>query len=125
MNTRYLVRTIFLGILLPITVVAQVKRDVAPLTNWPAPLYWQPSQAESQMADAKLNLVGNNAVDATTPGGSLVFVGMTPCRVVDTRIGLAPTGTSPTGIFGAGEQRTIPIQSSTTCSIPSIARAYS
>jgi len=65
------------------------------------------------------------ALADTLPSNSLVFVGMTPCRVVDTR-----TSTGYTGAFGppslvGGATRTFPIQSSPTCSIPSIAQAYS
>jgi len=55
----------------------------------------------------------------------LVFVAMLPCRVVDTR-----TGNGFMGAFGApslvgGVSRTFPILSSTTCTIPTVAQAYS
>ena len=80
------------SVLLPILVsfslgaalTAQVTRnhDVA-LKNWPAPLYWQPSQAESEATAGKAEA----AIRPPSPDavGSLVFVAMTPCRVVDTR----------------------------------------
>jgi hypothetical protein len=110
MNTHRL-RTVLVLILFPATVFAQVQRDVAPLTPWPAPLYWQPT--------------ANQAAEDTRPANSLVFVGMTPCRVVDTRMGSGFTGAfGPPSLVG-GASRTIPIQSSATCSIPSIAQAYS
>jgi hypothetical protein len=81
------------------------------LTPWPAPLYWQ----------STANQVGED----TRPANSLVFVGMTLCRVVDTRTGSGFTGAfGPPSLVG-GASRTIPIQSSSTCSIPSIAQAYS
>src|SRR5687767_11770517 len=108
-------------------------RDSVPLKNWDAPMYWQPSVVESKDAAAKQMMAGNVGVDRTssitpqaqTPANSLVFVGMTPCRVVDTR-----TGSGIGGAFGApslvgGVSRTFPIPSSATCSIPSIAQAYS
>jgi hypothetical protein len=50
---------------------------------------------------------------------------MTPCRVVDTRVGQGFTGAfGPPSLVG-GMKRTFPIQSNTNCSIPSIAQAYS
>ena len=93
--------------------VAQVARDRndIPLKHWPAPLYWQPSTTES-------NLQPN----AQSPVGSLVFVGMTPCRVVDTRAAAGPLG-GPS--VAGGTSRTFPVRSSTTCTIPSTAQAYS
>jgi endosialidase-like protein len=113
--------TISTLMLIPLTVLAQVPRDV-PLKPWPAPLYWQPSPTESQFAPAAT--ITELAAD-TRPANSLVFVAMTPCRVVDTRIGSGFTGAfgSPSLVGGAG--RTFPIQSSATCSVPSIAQAYS
>ena len=83
--------------LLPLALIAQVSRDVAPLKYWPAPLYWQPTAAERSMA-AKPEISGYAASEpaprAQTPVHSLVFVGMTPCRLVDTR------GNGFTGSFG-------------------------
>src|SRR5262249_13062111 len=65
------------------------------------------------------------ASEDTRPANSLVFVGMTPCRVVDTRLGQGFSGPfGPPGLLG-DESRTFPIQSSPTCSIPAIAQAYS
>ena len=132
--TNDLARTVLLLTLLPVTVIAQVQRDAVPLRAWPAPLYWQPSHAEDQASRAKseafANLaVGNAATDITpqaqTPANSLVFVGMTPCRVVDTRTGSGFIGAfGPPSLVG-GAKRTFPIQSSTNCSIPSIAQACS
>jgi hypothetical protein len=62
--------------------MAQVQQEVVPVKSWRAPLYWQPTRAESigtVQADASSNL----AIDATTPAKALVFVVMTPCRVVE------------------------------------------
>ena len=66
------------------------------------------------------------AGSGNTNSTGLHFVPITPCRVVDTRTAYAG---SRTGAFGppaltAATTRTIPIPSSTTCSIPSTARAY-
>ena len=67
----------------------------------------------------------SNQVEASSPPNALVFVGITPCRVVDTRNGSGFTGPfGPPSLVG-GATRRFPVQSSTTCSIPSIAQAYS
>jgi trimeric autotransporter adhesin len=121
-----LTRTITFGtlFLIPLTVLAQVQNDAVPLRPWPAPLYWQPTQAENQIA-AMPATFGNAVAEDTRPANSLVFVGMTPCRVVDTRTGSGFAGAfGPPSLVG-GAKRTFPIQSSATCSIPSIAQAYS
>src|SRR5262245_22197948 len=107
-----------LCLLVSLTLIAQIQRDVAPLANWRAPLYWQPTPVEKQFA-AKPDAFSNQ-VEATTPLNALVFVGMTPCRVVDTRNGSGfTTGFGPPSLVG-GASRTFPIQFSPTCSIPSI-----
>jgi hypothetical protein len=114
-------------LLLPLAMVAQTSRDVAPLKYWPAPLYWQPTAEERSLA-AKPQISGN-AADATplaqTPVNSLVFVGMTPCRLVDTRSAAGFTGAFGPPSLVAGATRSFPLQASTTCSVPSIAQAYS
>ena len=116
-------RAIALSALAPLALSAQVAREHDPtrLTNWPAPLYWQPSATPETAATPQ-------AATTSLPLGSaaLVFVAMTPCRVMDTRTGQGFTGAfGPPSIAAGLPVRTIPIQSSTTCSIPSLARAYS
>src|SRR5262245_35483808 len=105
---------------MPFTLRAQ-QRDVAPLREWPSPLYWQPNQSGIQMSAS----TKPDTSAAAIPANSLVFVAMTPCRVVDTRTGSGFTGFFGPPSLGGGLIRTFPIQSSTTCSIPSIAQAYS
>ena len=106
---------------------AQVTRnhDVG-LKSWPAPLYWQPSQAESEAAGGKVHAAIRTASpnSGTTPT-FLVFVAITPCRVVDTRTSSgfpSPFG-SPSLV--ANTTRSFPIPFSPLCTIPSIAQAYS
>ena len=53
---------------------------------------------------------------------ALVFYPMTPCRVVDTRKGTGPLGGPD---LTANQTRDFPLLSSTNCSIPSAAQAYS
>ncbi|MBV8845168.1 MAG: SBBP repeat-containing protein, partial [Bryobacterales bacterium] len=70
-------------------------------------------------------------VPNTTPGG-LVFYPMTPCRVMDTRMGHGfaglygpPSLTPPFVGATSGTSRTLPVQSSTNCTIPPTAQVYS
>jgi hypothetical protein len=133
MSTNSLACTVALMIFLPVTVIAQMQRDVAVLKQWPAPLYFQPSPAESReyaKPEAKpdaLNAVSSDASSslADTPAGSLVFVAMTPCRIADTRDSTFPAGFGPPTLSG-NASRTFAIHSpSSLCPVPSIAQAYS
>jgi hypothetical protein len=123
----------FAMFLVPLALLAQAQRDQVPLKSWPAPLYFQPSPAESReraKSGAKpdaLNAVSSDASSslAATPAGSLVFVAMTPCRIADTRDGSFPAGFGPPMLSG-NATRTFAIQSlSSLCPVPSIAQAYS
>ena len=119
-----LCRAIALSVLAPLALSGQVAREHDPvsLKNWPAPLYWQPPAA------APGAVATPQAATTGLPLGStaLVFVAMTPCRVVDTRQGQGFTGAfGPPSIAAGLPVRTIPIESSATCSIPVFARAYS
>lgn len=96
---------------------AQVARNHdVPLRNWQAPRYWQPSQAE----------LGSHAVAGGGPlTGPLVFVAVTPCRIVDTRTSQGfPSPFGPPSLM-AGATRSFPLQSSGFCGIPTTAQAYS
>jgi hypothetical protein len=110
----------------PSLLTAQVERgmDSVPLKPWAAPLYWQPSEADLHSNTAHLE-AASFAPRAQTVTSALVFVGMTPCRVVDTRTGLGFTGSLGPPTLAGKSSRTFPIQSSATCSIPAIAQAYS
>ena len=116
MKTSIVARVASVLAIVPTLLSSQPLRDNVPLRHWPAPLYWQPDQALAEFRPL--------ATTPTTPN-PLTFIGMTPCRVVDTR-----TGSGFTGAFGppsltGGVGRTFPLQSSTTCSIPTTAQAYS
>src|SRR5215469_10682244 len=100
--------------IVPTLVSAQPLRDNVPLRHWPAPLYWQADLAELHPFAA--------APMAPDP---LTFIAMTPCRLVDTRNGSGFTGPFGPPSLVAAMSRTFPIQSSTTCSIPATALAYS
>lgn len=104
-------------LVLPVMLIAQIHRDDVPLRSWTTPLYWQPTAVESRAAAG--------AAADTNPAGALAFVGMTPCRVLDTRNGEGfPFPFGPPNLL-AGQVRSFPIPSSTKCTIPSIAQAYS
>jgi hypothetical protein len=127
MGAQNLYRAVALLFFVPAALIAQVMHGEVPLKNWQAPLYWQQTQAESQalaaIPDATSN--SNGVDDATSTSNLLVLVGITPCRVVDTRAGQGFTGAfGPPSLTGSAS-RTFPLQSSATCNIPSIAQAYS
>jgi hypothetical protein len=119
MNANSFSQTIAILTLLPSMLTAQMRpsQDPVVLKHWTAPLYWQLSESERNAAGLTPH--------AQTPANSLVFVGMTPCRVVDTRSGLGFPGAFGPPSLAAGASRTFPIQLSATCTIPSIAQAYS
>jgi hypothetical protein len=125
MNANRQCRAISLLVVLPVLLNAQLARqhDPVALKHWLAPLYWQatPASAEEQAVAATANAAGLPA--NATP---LVFVAMPPCRVVDTRtIGQGLTGAFGPPSLAAGAVRTFPVLSSTTCTIPAVAQAYS
>jgi hypothetical protein len=51
-----------LSLLIPFTLMAQVQPDVAPLTQWPAPLFWQPNNNEDQANRGKPDVFADPAV---------------------------------------------------------------
>src|SRR5258708_26526029 len=105
---------ILLGVLSIVTLVPTVLpaqgTDVVLLKNWAAPLYWQPSPSETEAAAFRQ---GAPLPRAEAPVNSLVFVGMTPCRVVDTRSIQGFTGAFGPPSLAGGSSRTFPIQHST------------
>ena len=107
-----------LASILPSTLVAQMATDRGSLRikNWAAPAFWHPSHVLPN--DATPHAAGN-----TTE--ALAFIAMTPCRVVDTRASQGFSGPFGAPALVGGSSRTFPVQSSTTCSIPTTAQAYS
>jgi hypothetical protein len=73
MKTPVLARFVSFLAVVPMLLSAQPLRDRVPLRYWPAPLYWQPDLACPAVTPADPN--------------PLTFIGMTPRRVVDTKVG--------------------------------------
>lgn len=121
MSPNNLSCAVSLLIVMPIVLAAQVGRgpDPVALRHWPAPQYWQPPAGAQESATYAV------AAAVTFPANPLVFVAMTPCRVVDTRAAQGfPSAFGAPGLTG-GASRTFPMQASTACAIPAAAQAYS
>lgn len=98
--------------LTPASFAQQVRPDSIPVKNWPM----------RKPSDAALSAPSSIAAGSTS---GLVYIAITPCRIVDTR---SQGGLGKTGAFGppslvAGRVRVIPVPSS-NCGVPAAA-AYS
>jgi Chaperone of endosialidase len=104
---------------------AQAARDPVPLKNWAAPLFWQPNANENRAIALKSGVTPR--VQGQPTANPLVYVAMTPCRVVDTRTSGIYNGNPTFGppTLAGGSTRAFPIQANGNCTIPSIAQAYS
>jgi hypothetical protein len=137
MKPIYIVGVVSLQLLVSGSLDAQAlhQNEPVPLKNWATPLYWQPNPAQREAVHqgaAQFQLSSN-----ATSNTALIFVAVSPCRMVDTRGGSAGfTGVTPfNGPFiPAGGTVTFPVQSATEANttapspcgtIPSIAQAYS
>jgi len=130
-NLRRLALVVAAGFLL----VSNVSAQNEPLHNWAAPLFWQPSAREAAlMKQAGEAQRGSQEQPQATgaPAGAtapLVFVGITPCRMMDTR-GYDPTFVSGT-VYGPPAMpagyRVLPVAGVTAgyCTLPSTAQAVS
>lgn len=125
-------RALPLLVFTPMALTAQI---AVPLKNWTAPQYFQPNQAERaniSKAGAEIQFSPN-----ATSNTALVFVAVSPCRLVDTRGASAGfIGATPFSgpYIQAGQTVAFPIQSATETNtdgpspcgaIPSTAQAYS
>jgi hypothetical protein len=93
------------------------------IANWPAPPHWspptQPVSLQEREGDVAMGRVG---ASSTSP---LPFIGITPCRLVDTRQAAFPAGFGPPAL-GAGVPRNFDLNSDALCpGIPAGAQAYS
>jgi len=125
MNLKSSFRLVLLTAVVSLVLSAQVgrQRDPLPLKHWAAPLYWK--QTEIPAPGQAVVATSSDATGFSASVNPLVFVAMLPCRLVDTRTGNGFTGAfGPPSLVG-GVSRTFPILSSTTCTIPTEAQAYS
>src|ERR1035438_3801610 len=90
------------------------REDAVPLKSWATPLYWQPNQTErdaSRSSTAQIQF-SPNAISTT----ALIFVAVSPCRLVDTRGSSAGfIGSTPFNgpYLAAGQTVTFPVRYST------------
>ncbi len=126
MLSKISILSVVMGLVLAGASVAA--EDPVPLKNWPAPLYWQPRAGE---AGEKAGIVhhqpfgertGLTSAAPSFPTSPLVYVAITPCRLVDTRDALMPAGYGPPSMAG-NTARTIAAPAG-GCGVPS-AQAYS
>ncbi len=109
------------------TAFAQAE-DPVPLKNWPAPLYWQPQAGEGGHRSAMRDRLFTEREDAVAsaalgvPPPLMMYVAITPCRLVDTRTASMPLGYGPPSIVGGGT-RTVSAPGG-GCGVPA-APAYS
>ncbi len=102
--------------------------DPVPLKNWPAPLYWQPRAGEVGETSGIVHhqpfgeRTGLMSAPPSFPTPPLMYVAITPCRLVDTRDALMPAGYGPPSM-AADSTRTIAAPGG-GCGVP-IAQAYS
>src|SRR6266540_1768507 len=93
------------------------------IANWPAPPHWspptQPVSLQERGADVRMETL---EASSTSP---LPFIGITPCRLVDTRQAAFSAGFGPPAL-GAGVPRNFDLNSDPLCpGIPANAQAYS
>jgi hypothetical protein len=103
---------IAVAVLTPVSLAQRVRSDAIPLRNWPLRKLSNEAQSGQTLT-----------TEASTAG--LVFVAITPCRVMDTR---GEDGSGKTGLFGPPsivrfQPRVIPVPLS-NCGVPAAA-AYS
>src|SRR5437868_1296631 len=105
--------------------LAAQEADVSHIQTWAAPLYYQLDSALDGTRKSSKARPEKEAAVLTPP---LVFVGIQPCRLVETRPNQYSGGDLPRPFgppsMAAGEVRTFPIPAQTPCSIPSTALAY-
>jgi hypothetical protein len=129
-------RRLVLAAIAGLVIVCNIWAQGEPVKNWAAPLYWQPSAQESAImkrgAAERLGTQGMAPEQAgvTATPVPMVFVAVTPCRMMDTR-GYDSTFVSGT-VYGppamtAGSTRTVPVAGVTAgyCSLPATAQAVS
>ena len=119
MNTAHRLSVIATAIVLSVSPAPGQAPDASVLSgkiaNWPAPAFWSPSGRADSLGER-----GEVGIQAST--SPLPFIGVTPCRLLDTR----PPANNPLdgdGIFGADEIRTYTLPGA--CGLPGGVQAVS
>jgi hypothetical protein len=105
MPTRLVV---LLGVVFVCLGAAAVAQEEIPIQTWPAPPYWAPPaqpQRATEDAEAVVAEIGELDPEAL-PTEPLPFIGITPCRLIDTR---NPAGTYGGPPLAAGVPRSFPV----------------
>jgi hypothetical protein len=109
-------------------IVCNALAQTGPVRDWAAPLYWQPSAKEATIIKNANPMRAENVPSSGDPTAPLMFVAITPCRMMDTR-GYDSTFT---GVYGspsltAASTRTLPVAGVTAgyCGLPGTAQAVS
>src|SRR6266498_1706292 len=90
------------------------------IPNWPAPPYWSP-RGRAMDSLGERSGVGVEAVEVAASTSPLPFIGVTPCRLLDTRNNLNPLGGG--GPCAADEIRTYTLPGA--CGLPGAMQAVS
>jgi hypothetical protein len=129
MHSKYSGPAVSILVLLPMVLMGQRAQErVVPLQNWPTPLYWQRSPAETRVQSSAAKATPALTLPAGVSNEPLTFVAMTPCRLADTRAGSGYPGLGGYGPVLPNVPRSLPVPSVTpTCGIPAgaFAQAYS
>lgn len=121
--------------LLSFGLAAQPAAEINVIRNWTAPQYWTPSMPEGTAArhlnrqnDERAlpypDAAATSSNQVTGATSVLSLVGITPCRLMDTRDNSLPAPFGPPSMASL-QVRTITVLSSGRCGIPSNALAYS
>src|SRR5438552_663111 len=94
---------------------------VGKIANWPAPVDWSPPAQPVSGQERERGVVRIEAVEGL-PTSPLPFIGITPCRIADTRQAGFPTQYGPPALT-AGVPRSFTLTGQ--CGIPSRAAAVS
>lgn len=108
MSERRVVGSFAVALVLVAPALTAQQRDDVPLATWSAPPYWMPPvQAARDTAESDLAAVeGATLEPLALPTAPLPFIGITPCRLIDTR---GPIGTYGGPALVAGSPRSFPV----------------
>jgi hypothetical protein len=104
-------------------VQAQLRNREIPVANWSAPSLFDATSLHTKENQVEPGLLPNAASGAALTQ-LMAFVGIVPCRLVDTRDTSLQSGFGPP-TMAANQVRTFAVNTNTRCGIPTNAQAYS